>query len=209
MGETTGILNKLITKELSPVFHGDGFRGSGRTFTRVRGELIHLVNIQGSSWGGSFAVNLAVHLMFLPDVRGFPADPRKISESLCEFRRRMTAPSASDQWWRYDDNEDSIRGAVLQAKQVYLEHGRAQLEFFRTYPDDFVRMTPENISSPKELLGGFHNTFPRLALIFARIRLHEGDLQSARRFAQVGLEHVDQTSLLADLMRDVIKSTDR
>lgn len=43
-----------------------GFKGSGQTFRRVQGEVINAINIQVNKYGGSVAVNLGLHLTFLP-----------------------------------------------------------------------------------------------------------------------------------------------
>lgn len=54
------VLNQLFASTLRRCF-ADGFTGSGRTFRRVAGEWVHVVNVQGSRYGGQFGVNVAVH----------------------------------------------------------------------------------------------------------------------------------------------------
>lgn len=75
---------------------------SGRTYRRTRNGQIHVVNIQGSRYGGKFAINLAIQPVTIPDVLGNDPDSKKITESKCEFRKRLSE-SGEDQWWSYDD----------------------------------------------------------------------------------------------------------
>jgi hypothetical protein len=74
----------------------DGFTGSGRSFRRLTNGLIQVVNVQGSTYGGQFAINLGVQPITVPDALGNSSDPKKITERLCEFRRRL-AESGADQ----------------------------------------------------------------------------------------------------------------
>ena len=50
------------------LLENDGFAGSGRTFRRIDNDAVHLVNVQGISCGGRFAINIAVHPLALPDM---------------------------------------------------------------------------------------------------------------------------------------------
>jgi Domain of unknown function (DUF4304) len=163
-----------------------GFKGSGRTYRRIRGELIHVVNVQSSSHGGEFAVNFGVHLAFLPDVLGDVVVPSKLIEMSCELRGRMSE-FGSDQWWPYANSQSSATKAVVEMIGVWERRGIAQLETLGVYPDSFTRLTPEDLDSGNYDFGGLGSTKGRLALIFGRIRVHEGRISEAKSFAKFGL----------------------
>ncbi|MCA1500702.1 DUF4304 domain-containing protein [Bradyrhizobium sp. NBAIM03] len=87
-------LESSIKKHLNPTLKNDGFVGFGRTFRRVSEDLIHVVQVQGSRYGGKFAINLGIQPRSIPDVAGNSPDPMKIREELCEFRRRLSETRA-------------------------------------------------------------------------------------------------------------------
>lgn len=191
--ESRKILNEQIKTLFAPILRADGFKGSGRTFRRVRGELIHVINIQGYIYGGMFAVNLGVHLTFLSDSIGKKNDVSKITEPSCEFRRRMTT-GGTDKWWDYKDNFESIHKAVSDMIRVYENYGRKQLETFRDYPQDFAFVDVNYLKSDNIDFGGFWNTKVRYALTFALIRQYERKFDEAVDFAEFGLEILGQAT---------------
>jgi len=198
------ILNQLIKEELAPIFRIDGFKGSVRNYRRLRGELIHIINIQSSTWGGEFAINLGVHLSFLPTVSGSIVEYFKLKEFDCEFRRRMSKTD-NDQWWKYDQDEKSIMSAVLEAKQTYLDNGRKQLNYFGEYPKDFSHITIEKIATGRKMIGGFRNT-PRLALVLARIRVYEHNNEEAKKFIEYGLKNIGNAKMLENSFIELLSS---
>ena len=189
------LVDIAIRSQWVPVLRDDGFRPSGRNFRRIRGDLIHVVNIQGSRHGGQFAVNMGVHLAFLPDVLGAAVDAKRLTEPQCEFRRRMAA-SGVDQWWTYGSDAGDVDAAVEDAIAVYRVHGREQLDALDAYPESFANVTPSSLATGAADLGGFRSTLVRMCLAFARIRSHEGAVQSAREFADLGLAQLGQASAL-------------
>ncbi len=196
-------LNEQLKNIFSPAMRAEGFKGSGRNFRRINGELIHIVNVQGSQYNRSFAVNLGVHLTFLPDSIGRPVNPKKITELSCELRRRMSK-TGIDQWWGFEDNLESIKAAVSDAIRVYETHGKQYFECLGNYPHDFAQFDVISLKSDKSSLCGFNNTEVILALIFARIRQHEGRKADAVEFAKYGLEILGQASALKRTFEKII-----
>lgn len=204
---TSKLLDESLRTILAPVLRRDGYVGSGRTFRRIDGDLIRVVAIQGSRYGGQFAVNLGAHLLFLPDAIGHPVDPKGISEPLCEFRRRMTA-QGSDQWWDYRSDGRSIMSAVENMVSVYEVHGRKQLAHFWSYPEAFAAVRPESLEDEFErYFDGFGSTLVRSALAFARIRAHEGDHVAAKAFAEVGLKNLGMATGLRSQLQQFVGSS--
>jgi hypothetical protein len=169
------------------MLRAEGFTGSGRTFRRIRNDQIHVVNIQGSSYGGQFAVNLAIQPIEIPDVLGNDPDSKKITESACEFRRRLSE-SGADQWWSYDDLT-SLEKAMNNAAKVYETYGRPAFEAMSMQPSPLDTITLAQLSHGSVAFNGFGNTKVRLALILARLREAEGRIAEAVSFAVYGLEH--------------------
>ena len=57
---------------INPVLRDADFKGSGRNFRRIAGEFVQCVNLQGASYGGSFAINIGIQRLAMlgdPDER--------------------------------------------------------------------------------------------------------------------------------------------
>jgi hypothetical protein len=166
--------------------HLRGFAGSGRTFRRVVRGWIQVVQVQGSRYGGKFAINLAIHPLHIPDVLGNQPDPKKITESHCEFRRRL-AESNSDQWWEHDSSQPSMDAAMSAAADVYVRKGRPVLAEVSSPASPLLAVSPEDFARNNFNFGGFGSTKTRMALALARLRKSEGRLVESREFAAQGL----------------------
>lgn len=182
-------MQAAIRAELSAELRADGFSGSGRTFRRTKDGLVHLLNIQGSKSGGSFAINLAIQPLGIPDVLGNSPDPQAITEERCEFRRRLAA-DGTDQWWEHDSSEDSMRLAVRQAAVVYAKVGRNLFARFSESEALMRHATASHLETEALDLAGFGSTKIRMALALGRLRASEGNFSEARVFAQYGLANL-------------------
>jgi Domain of unknown function (DUF4304) len=139
MSGSTPRLESSIKDHLSPILKSDGFVGSGRTFRRVSGDLIQVLQVQGSRYGGKFAVNLGIQPLSIPDVVGNAPDASKIKAELCEFRRRLSESKRAHQWWEHTASKQSMDTAVRAAAAVYAAVGRRlfldqKLHCIRSHP---------------------------------------------------------------------------
>jgi hypothetical protein len=190
-------IESAIRAHLSPILRTDGFTGSGRTFRRVVGEWIHVVNVQGSRYGGQFAVNLAVHPIAIPNVRGDAPDHKRITEDLCEFRRRMSAsPTRQDKWWKHDSTAESMGAAVHEATITYVEVGRSLLHDATAEHADLNAVSPAAFAEGKFNFFGFGSTECRMALALARFRRAKGRLAESQAFAAHALQKVGSAAFL-------------
>jgi hypothetical protein len=180
-------LEPPIRAFLAPKLRQDGYAGSGLTFRRVRSEWIQVVNVQGSRYGGQFAVNLAVHPIAIPDVRGELPDPKTITVELCEFRRRLSAAGA-DQWWAYEKSLDAIDSAMRDATDVYERHGRPLMDLISSSTSPLLTVKPIDFQGGHFDFLGFGSMKARMALVLARMRKSAGRSDDALAFAKVGLE---------------------
>jgi len=180
-------LESVIKVHFAPTLRADGFVGSGRTFRRIRNGQIHLINVQSSSFGGQFAINLAIQPIAIPDVLGNEPDPRKIVERVCELRRRLSE-SGADQWWSYDDSP-TLERAMNDAKKVYEKYGRPALNAMSNPASPLATLTAEQLEKGSVELNGFGTTKVRLALMLARLREAEDRISDAASFAVFGLKH--------------------
>jgi hypothetical protein len=130
---------------------------------------LHVVNVQGSRYGGSFAVNLAVHPLAIPDVLGNTPDPKKIREELCEFRCRLSETKA-DQWWEHELTEESMLSAVQAAVAVYLRKGNELFQRACGPNSGFNAVSAANFSAGAYDSAGFGSTKVRMAFALARLR---------------------------------------
>ncbi len=194
-------LELSIRSHLLPRLKEDGFSGSGRTFRRIINRWIQVLNVQVSRHDGQFAINLGIQPISVPDVLGNAPDPKKITESRCEFRRRLSE-SGEDQWWDYSPSQESMDVAVLGAADVYVRVGRPLLARLGAVDSPLSLISPEDFKEGRTDFLGFGSTNVRMALVFARMRNAEGKLAESRGFAEYGLSYVGRATLLqAELER--------
>ena len=189
MNERAARLEDAIKKCLVPYLRQDAFTGSGRTFRRVIEGWIQVVNVQGSRFGGQFAINLGLQPLAIPDVLGNVADPKKITEPLCEFRRRLSE-SGADQWWKHDGSALSMEAAASAAADVYERIGRPLLNEICSAGSPLNTVSAEAFEKKDFDFRGFKSTNVRTALVLARLREAQGRLSESRSFAKYGLAHV-------------------
>src|SRR5262249_12249797 len=111
--------HQLLKCGLSPLLRAEGFKGTGATFRRMKGERIDIVNIQGSRYGGECCVNVAVHFSFLPTAGGSVPDLKKLKEYECAFRDRLHESGESDHWWTYGASEAEAETSVASLIDMY------------------------------------------------------------------------------------------
>lgn len=189
MSDPAPRLETSIRRCLGPYLREDGFTGSGRTYRRLTNGLIQVVNVQGSRYGGQFAVNLAVQPSTIPDVLGNTPDLKKITESHCEFRRRL-AESGADQWWEHDMSQAGMDAAVAAAANVYVRLGRPVLDAVSAPTSPLLTVSPDSFANDDFNFCGFGSTKVRMALVLARLRKVEGRVADSRAFALQGLASV-------------------
>lgn len=182
-------LNTAIRTYLAPYLRADGFVGSSSRYRRVLDGWVQVISVQGARGGGSFAVNLALQPLTVPDVLGNRPDQRKITEELCEFRRRLSEVD-SDQWWEHDGTEDSMNAAMAAAALVYINIGRPLLERMSGPNAAMNAVTAEEFDRGVFDFSGFGSTKVRMALTLARLRRSEGRVNDSAAFARIGLAHV-------------------
>jgi hypothetical protein len=197
MNSITPRIESAIRDHLAPILRADGFSGSGRTFRRVVGGWIHVVNVQGSRYGGQFAVNLAVQPTAIPDARGDTPNPKKITEELCEFRRRMSESEArQDKWWKHDPTAESMAEAVREAAIMYVQVGRRLLDNATIEDADLNSVSPAAFADGNFNFLGFGSTVCRMALALARLRRAKGELPESQAFAAHALQTVGSAAML-------------
>lgn len=186
---------------LTPALRSEGFRQSGLTFRRILGDVVHVIQVQGSQYGGQCCVCLGIHLGFLPTGgSNGPCDPKSIKEPDCEFRSRLTPEGKSDHWWSYGTTEGET-ASVCSIRDLYQQQGASYFGRFSRFPDDFVRVTPE--TPEDEIAFLFPRCFGpvRRDLALARIYGHIGDRASARFFATRGMAAVGPATALKAALR--------
>jgi hypothetical protein len=182
---------------LTPALKSEGFRQSGTTYRRTIGDVVHVIQIQGSQHGGKCCVCLGIHLTFLPTVgSNAPCDPKTIKEPECEFRSRLKPEGQSDHWWSYGTTEAEAAASVCSIRDLYQQHGASYFGRFSNFPEDFVRVTPDTPDDEIARLFPRCFTSVRQDLALARIYGHIGDRASAQFFATRGVEAVGPATTL-------------
>ena len=174
---------------INPVLRDADFKGSGRNFRRIAGEFVQCVNLQGASYGGSFAINIGIQPLAMlgdPDER---VTKNSIKEIDCEFRRRAT-DGPFDQWWKYTQLVSSKKRAAQNAASVLKGFGLPVLDRMCSPESPLLTIDPVSFAAGIFDFQGFGLSKIRVALTLARMRKAAGDLSACRGFAQYGLDQI-------------------
>lgn len=195
----------LLRDEFAPKLRELGFKGSGSNFRRVRGEVINTVNIQGRRHGGSSAVNLGLHLTFLPlNWKDELPDTKNIKEVECEFRNRLAPKGRHDYWWKYGGLFNSPSKEVSHLIETYLDVGELAFSKYDTVEKIANMISIDQIFADNyiDAFGGV--TEVRAALTMARIHEHMGNLDLARAFATAGISNLGRATGLKPRFREIL-----
>jgi len=190
-----------------PGLQAQGFKDAGKNFRRQLGEVIQVINIQGSTCGGKCFVNMGIHLTFLPNSIGSIANPATFTEPQCEFRCRLAPPGRVDCSWGYGSNDAEALNSARSLVKVYTQVGAPYLRRFSEFPKDFTQ-----IQDPQADLKEKYPLFPgrlggetRTLLALARIYRHIGDAARAKGFAARGLANLGRATLLEPAFRAILE----
>jgi hypothetical protein len=198
----------VLKSEFATKLRGLGFSGSGKHFRRVDGEIVHAINIQASKHGDSCAVNLGLHLTFLPvNWRNALPHARKITVIDCEFRMRLSPEMKSDYWWKYGDLMESPTQSARHLIATYLECGEPYFQQYGSIEKIAAMISVDEIKqgSYVHMFGGI--TPVRAALAMARIHLHWGHTIESKQFAEVGLANIGAANLLRREFESILAIT--
>jgi hypothetical protein len=191
--EASERFHQLLKRDFSPLLRADGFKGSGKTFRRVKGERIDVINVQGSRYGGQGCVNLAVHFFFLPsEGGGRVTDPKKFKEYDCAFRERLHEANEADHWWTYGSSDAEAEVSVASLVDMYRRRGALFFDRFEPFPEVFERIMPAELNAGDFSILPARMTGVYAALTMARIMKHLARQEKSRAFAEVGLQHLGQ-----------------
>lgn len=112
---TTRELTTVI-QDIAPDLKAVGWKKFGTTFNReAEAGLVHVINFQGSQWGGKFTVNLGVYVREIDRLFddwwgrqgkvGEPGRDAVVREDICWLSERLgrMGPENEDRWWAYDN----------------------------------------------------------------------------------------------------------
>ena len=185
-----------------------GFKGSSQNFHRVPGEVINVVNVQGHKYGGKVAVNLGLHLDFLPKLLSSEwPDLTKLREYDCEFRMRLTPRGRFDYWWKYEGLLRNPSKSAAHLLKTYLNYGEPQFTKFDTTEKIAQSISPNDIAAGRdfEIWGPVASV--HAALTFARINQHLGNHAIAREFAQAGLVDLQRAPILREKLEAIASAS--
>jgi hypothetical protein len=182
--------HQLLKRDFFPLVRADGFKGSGTTFRRVKGDRLDIINVQGSRYGGECCVNLAAHFSFLPSMGGGQVtDPQKFKENDCTFRSRLRE-AREDHWWDYGTTDAEAETSAASLVELYKRRGALFFEKFEPFPAAFDRVTPAQLDAGDLTMMPAAMTQVYAALTMARVMKHLGRYERCREFAIVGLRHL-------------------
>jgi len=187
----------VLKEEFAPRLREIGFKGSGHNFKRINSDIINIINIQVSKYGGSYAVNLGLHLSFLPVSWSTELpDVKKIKVPDCEFSMRLAPKNKYDYWWKYKGIFCNPSKNAHHLVETYFKYGENNFQEFKSI-DDFITMFPiEKIKKDKYSNNFREKSVQRGALTMARIYKHLGQIETAKKFAKVGLDNIGSAAIL-------------
>jgi len=199
-----------LREHFAPLLRSTGFNGSGSNFRRISNDVIQCVNIQGNKYGGSCAVNLGLHLTFLPIAHtGKCPNIKTVKEVDCDFRKRLTPDDAGDYWWDY---KGSILDPTKNAKHLirtYEENGATCFAKCISTDQVAAMITVDDLRSNTVIHTFGTMTVPRASLTMARIHAHIGNGALAREYANIGLENIGRATALKEKLQAVINATEQ
>jgi hypothetical protein len=198
---------RVLSRILGPELRAQGFAGSGTTYRRLIDPAIHVVNIQGSRYGGECCVNLGVHLRFLPTSLGDLVDPKRISEPNCEFRTRLADHGESDHWWPYGDTECEAERSAEDVLEMFGRRGAPYFAKWSDFPGRFIDLTVADVARGETSKLPGHLLELRAALAMARIHLHMQNREMAREFALFGLSSLGRATGLKHAFDEILSCT--
>lgn len=172
---------KEILKDLGSYIRSLGFKGSGQNYRRIEDDFVFVVNIQGSSGGQVFYVNLGAQPSFLPTTSDSP--PETLKEYQCILRTRVGKD------WKW-----SLHGGELD--ELKREIDITQRSFF-----GLARTMRASIAqdSVEDLLNKFR--MGNAALHLARAAIVLGQTAKADALAERGLAMAGERA--SGLIRDL------
>lgn len=194
-----------IKDQFAPRLRSVGFAGSGFHFRRITGEVINTVSIQRSQSGRECAVNLGLHLTFLPMCwKEELPDLKSIKETDCEFRTRLTPKGKEDFWWKYGGLLDPPSRSIQHLIQTYFEWGEGQFDKYKSAADVASMFSLDDVRKGNWMgeFGG--KTAPRAALAMARVHAHLGRMDLARQYAQIGLDRIGRGIALKPILERLV-----
>lgn len=198
----------VLKKEFAPKLREIGFKGSGQNFYRAKDDVINIINIQANKYGGSCAVNLGLHLSFLPTNTGMDLpEIRNIKEYDCEFRMRLAPRNKMDYWWKYGGLLNSPTKNARHLIKTYFEYGEPHFKEFDEVEKIASMLTLEDIEN-NDYIKVFGGVVPQCgALAMARIHKHIGNISEAKEFARVGLKNIGRAVALKSAFEEIINAT--
>ena len=203
------IFYKQLKEDVIPILRESGFKGSGQNFRRINGEVIHAVNIQNNKYGGSCCLNLGFHFTFLPACWNSKniLEPKKIKETDCEFRTRLSPKGKHDYWWKFDGGGifGNTSKSVAHLKKTYLEVGNDFFERFNSLESitSLLEIRLLKQSDYIDIAGGIVPV--RGALTMSRIYKHLGNSELQKRYAATGLQIIGNASALKNELENLAK----
>ena len=202
------IFFEVLKEDFIPRLKEIGFEGSGQNIRRVKGEIINTINIQVNKYGGSCAVNLGLHLSFLP-LNWSESLPEidKIKEIDCEFSKRLAPENKSDYWWQYDNLSDSPSQRAQHLIETYFNYGEPHFQEYDTVEKIGAMVSVEEMkkSESLDIFGGVNQE--RGPLTMARIHQHLGNSSKAKAFATFGLENLNGAIILKPEYEKILSAT--
>lgn len=199
---------EILDREWVPVLTEMGFTRRRPHWRRLQGPFIDCVNLQHSKWHDECCVNLGVHLVFLPLlVTSEMPDPARLKEVECAFRDRLTPWTKSKDWWRQYGGGDywwKYRNPQKNARHLidtFVEYADSYLRQFDNFPQPFDSVTTEDARRDRD------KGSPGQLFVWAHVHLHLQYMESARKFAQLGLDRVRGNDQMSDAFQKIIDRT--
>jgi hypothetical protein len=181
---------KLLTKQLWAKLKKEGFAGREATVRRIRGPVVHVVNVQGVSGGGACYINLGAHLSFLKPDWGKELVPEQLKEYECAFRARVVPPPGPAFGWAYLDDAAEAAESVAFVLDEWSSQADPFFARYGDYPAGFSALVREPVAERAH--AGELLTFARIAL----------ELADRGRALELAREALARTPDRADLLRD-------
>ncbi len=183
---------KVVTKNFAPFLRKNGWKGSGFDFRKEENDIINVLKIQPSRYGGEFCIEIGVYFSFLSPLLEleFKIDSKKITTWDLEIRKRLTPDGKKDFWWKFPNNEAEAESVFEEIKTLFLKNAIPYFDKYQHWKDFAYSVSIDKIENGDTK--DFFTSIPlRTALFVARLKEYLGEKEDAVLFSKYGLSKIE------------------
>jgi hypothetical protein len=161
--------NELLKQTLHPYLKSLGFKGAKNNYRKHDSPIIQTINLFKDKWGGQTAVNIGVHLDFVPALgTGEILSPAKFTQSHCFIQKNITLPNGKA-WFDFGINTKEAEETIDFIIEAIEGQALPFLDNFNKFPEPFINISVDDLHKNNQVLEnlyiGFKSIFDLQVLV--------------------------------------------